>query len=101
VAKAFTMRRIEQLRPRVQQIADGLVDTMVAEEVPAELVGSCGPPLPIAVLCELPGVPFEDRADFRQWVDVYLPTSEFTARQVADSPARPRDHLASITWDHA
>jgi cytochrome P450 len=97
VAKAFTMRRIEQLRPRVQQIADGLVDTMVAEGAPAELVHDFGLPLPIAVMCELLGVPFDDRADFRRWADAYLSTSKFTREQVADARDRLRSYVTALT----
>ena len=97
VAKAFTMRRIEQLRPRVQQIADGLVDTMVAEGAPADLVQGFGLPLPIAVMCELLGVPFEDRADFRRWADAYLSTSKFTREQVGESRAQLREYVAALT----
>ncbi|MGW3650302.1 cytochrome P450 [Streptomyces sp. NPDC000878] len=97
VAKAFTIRRVEQLRPRVQQIADGLVDTMVAEGAPADFVQAFGLPLPIAVMCELLGVPFEDRTDFRRWADAYLSTSKFTREQVADSRAQLREYVAALT----
>jgi cytochrome P450 len=97
VAKAFTMRRIDQLRPRVQQIADGLVDTMVTEGPPTDLVRDFGLPLPIAVMCELLGVPFEDRSDFRRWADAYLSTSKFTREQVADSRAQLREYVAALT----
>jgi cytochrome P450 len=90
VARAFTMRRIESLRPRVQQIADGLVDAMLAEGPPVDLVHAFGLPLPIAVMCELLGVPFEDRSDFRQWADAYLSTSKFTEEQVADARTQLR-----------
>ncbi|MEV0470284.1 cytochrome P450 [Streptomyces prunicolor] len=97
VAKAFTMRRIDQLRPRVQQIADGLVDTMLAEGPPTDLVHDFGLPLPIAVMCELLGVPFEDRGDFRRWADAYLSTSKFTREQVADSRAQLREYVSGLT----
>ncbi|MFF1678175.1 cytochrome P450 [Streptomyces sp. NPDC058256] len=97
VAKAFTMRRIEQLRPRVQQIADGLVDTMVTKGAPTDLVQDFGLPLPIAVMCELLGVPFEDRADFRRWADAYLSTSKFTREEVAESRAQLREYVSALT----
>jgi cytochrome P450 len=97
VARAFTMRRIESLRPRVQQIADGLVDAMLAEGPPVDLVHAFGLPLPIAVMCELLGVPFEDRSDFRQWADAYLSTSKFTEEQVADARTQLRGYVAALT----
>jgi len=97
VAKGFTMRRIERLRPRVQRIANEFVDTMLAEGAPADLVQDFGLPLPIAVMCDLLGVPFEDRADFRLWSDAYLSTTKFTREQVADYRTRLRAYVAVLT----
>jgi cytochrome P450 len=96
VTKAFTARRIEALRPRAQQIADELVDAMLAKGAPAELVEDFALPLPIAVICELLGVPFEDRADFRLWSDAMLSTTKFTIEQVADHRNRMRDYVTGL-----
>ncbi|GAA3658933.1 cytochrome P450 [Lentzea atacamensis] len=71
VSKAFTVRRIEQLRPRAQQITDDLLDRM---DNPGDLVEGFTMPFPITVICELLGVPFEDRADFRMWSNQVLAT---------------------------
>ncbi|MFE0605296.1 cytochrome P450 [Streptomyces sp. NPDC058892] len=68
VAREFTARRVESLRPRVQQITDGLLDAM--EALPgrrADLIASFAVPLPMTVICELLGVPNLDRARFRYW----------------------------------
>jgi len=74
VATAFTARRTEQLRPRIQQIIDELLDDMIAKGSPADLAESLAWPLPIVVICELLGVPVEDRDKFREWTDVSLAT---------------------------
>ncbi|MEW2619262.1 cytochrome P450 [Streptomyces sp. NPDC048106] len=68
VARAFTMRRVEQLRPRVQRIADGLLDEMLSpgRAGRADLIASLAYPLPLTVICELLGVPEMDRAEFRE-----------------------------------
>ncbi|MBB5122092.1 cytochrome P450 family protein [Streptomyces eurocidicus] len=66
VAGEFTARRIEALRPRVRQLADELLDA-VAPLGAADLVESFARPLPIAVICELLGVPAEDREAFHEW----------------------------------
>ncbi|MEW2574885.1 cytochrome P450 family protein [Streptomyces syringium] len=66
VAKAFTPRRVEAMRPRIQQITDALIDA-VAPHGTADLIPALAFPLPITVICELLGVPVEDRADFRVW----------------------------------
>jgi cytochrome P450 len=66
VSKAFTPRMIERLRPRIQEIADGLIDP-VAFTGEMELVSSFAFPLPITVIAELLGVPPADRDRFREW----------------------------------
>ena len=59
VAKAFTVRRVEALRPRIQQILDDLTDTMLANGSPADLAAALNWPLPITVICEMLGVPVD------------------------------------------
>ncbi|GAA4107692.1 cytochrome P450 [Streptomyces hundungensis] len=66
VAREFTPRRIEALRPRVQEITDGLLDTMLAAPGrAADLIDSLAFPLPMTVISELIGVPDLDREAFR------------------------------------
>ena len=71
VSKAFTPRIIERLRPRIQEIADGLIDP-VAARGEMELVSSFAFPLPITVIAELLGVPPADRDRFREWSDAMV-----------------------------
>lgn len=71
VTTAFTPRRVEGLRPRIQQITDGLLDT-IAGNGQADLVASLAEPLPITVISELLGVPVDDRADLRAWTNEML-----------------------------
>jgi cytochrome P450 len=66
VAREFTARRVMAMRPRVQQIVDGLLDTM-AETPDADVVASFAHPLPIQVICELLGVEEGRRSDFGRW----------------------------------
>jgi cytochrome P450 len=57
---------VDQLRPRIQEIADGLIDSVrAAGEM--ELVSEFAFPLPITVIAELLGVPAADRERFREW----------------------------------
>ncbi|MFK3982419.1 cytochrome P450 [Micromonospora sp. NPDC050397] len=72
VAKAFTSRRVEQLRPRTQEIVDGLIDGLLAAGAPADLAERFAWPLPITVICELLGVPAADQGTFRKLVDTWL-----------------------------
>lgn len=71
VAKAFTPRMVERLRPRIEEIADDLVDR-VAAEGRMELVDDFAFPLPIIVIAELLGIPAEDRDRFRVWSNSFL-----------------------------
>jgi cytochrome P450 len=66
VAKAFTTRSVAPLRPRIEQIADELLDEMVDQDT-VELLESYAYPLPIRVITELLGIPFDDREQFTQW----------------------------------
>jgi len=66
VNKAFTARRVEQLRPRIAAIAAELLDDMSTRDE-VDLLTSFAFPLPITVICELLGVPVADRDEFRAW----------------------------------
>ncbi|MFF8314503.1 cytochrome P450 family protein [Streptomyces lydicus] len=81
VAKEFTTRRVEGLRPRVQQITDELLDAMLAApDRRADLVEALAFPLPMTVICELIGVPAMDREAFRGWSnELVAPTGEEAA----------------------
>ncbi len=66
VNKAFTPRVVETLRPRIQQIVDDLL-ARVGEVHEMDLIADFAYPLPITVICEMLGVPAEDRETFKQW----------------------------------
>jgi cytochrome P450 len=85
VSKAFTARRVEGLRPRVQEITDGLLDR-ITPRGSADLVAEFGLPLPITVIGELLGVPETDRDRFREWTD-----------EMRDRPFDPGSDLALVT----
>ncbi|MEU6807978.1 cytochrome P450 [Streptomyces sp. NPDC046831] len=62
----FTLKRAAELRPRIRRIVDGLLDAMVAQGPPAELVGAFALPVPSMVICELLGVPYADHEFFEE-----------------------------------
>jgi cytochrome P450 len=66
VSKAFTPRVVERLRPHIQQIVDGLLDR-VESAGSMDLIESFAYPLPVIVICQMLGVPVEDRERFKQW----------------------------------
>jgi cytochrome P450 len=61
----FLIRKVEALRPRVQEMADGFLDRMAADRPPADLVAAFALPIPSLVICLLLGVPYADHAYFQ------------------------------------
>ncbi|GGN79356.1 cytochrome P450 hydroxylase [Streptomyces albiflavescens] len=111
VSKAFTARRVAELRPRVQEITDQLLDAIVPAGK-ADLVEDFALPLPVTVIRELLGVPVADRHDFQRWTDEMILQGDeppdpvrvgrawrqmrsYLTRLLADKRARPGDDLLS------
>lgn len=74
VSKAFTLRRIEQMRPRIEQITDELIAAMPREGV-VDLIDALAFPMPITVICEMLGIPTDDRDDIRTWTNEIITTT--------------------------
>ncbi|MFF8473766.1 cytochrome P450 [Streptomyces sp. NPDC015414] len=88
VTRAFTMRRVERLRPRIQRITDDLLDEMLPRGR-ADLIEALAYPLPLTVICELLGVPDMDRAEFRRIsTEVVAPISADTEYDAVVALAR-------------
>ncbi len=66
VNKAFTPRVVEELRPRIQEIVDELLDA-VAAKGEMEVIEDLAYLLPVTVICEMLGVPVEDQEQFKGW----------------------------------
>ncbi|TYB56168.1 cytochrome P450 [Nonomuraea sp. PA05] len=64
--KDFTLRRINGLRPRIQEIVDGFLEEMTAKGPPADLVQDFALPVPSLVISLLLGVPYEDHEFFQR-----------------------------------
>jgi cytochrome P450 PksS len=113
VSKAFTARRIERLRGRVQEICDGLLPAASSRES-FDVIARYALPIPFTVIAELLGIPEEDRRHFHRLVQGSLaigaPTGyldvpiavpylwmliRFFRRLFAERRARPRDDLIS------
>jgi cytochrome P450 len=108
VSKAFTNRRIQALAPRIQQIADQLIDG-IQDQGQMDLIDAYAFPLPIIVICELLGVPAADRDKFRIWSSTFLGIAEnqpayvqrltdfvqYIGRMVAERRQKPMDDLIS------
>ncbi|WP_104530925.1 cytochrome P450 family protein [Streptomyces specialis] len=71
IGKAFSVRRMEAIRPRVEEIAEDLLARMKPDAV-TDLVDDYAHPLATTVICEILGVPDADRTDFRLWATAML-----------------------------
>ena len=113
VSKAFTPGRIAALRPRIAEITADILDAMerrAADGNISDLIEEFAFPLPVRVICELLGVPYEDRDAFRVWTHTLLggtPRSseqtqsaatamyEYNRRLLASKRAAPADDMLS------
>ncbi|MFI9204759.1 cytochrome P450 [Streptomyces sp. NPDC053048] len=67
--RPLTPRRVAALRPRIEEITGRVVDAFVAAGPPGDLVRGVAFPVPIAVICEILGIPESDSAVFGRWAD--------------------------------
>ncbi|MER6983863.1 cytochrome P450 [Streptomyces carpinensis] len=63
---SFTLKRATELRPQIQRTVDGLLDEMIAQGPPADLVAAFALPVPSMVICALLGVPYADHEFFEE-----------------------------------
>ena len=89
VTKAFTVRRVEALRPHIQGLADTLLDRIGGAKT-IDVLAALAHPLPSLVICEMLGVPDSDRPRFSRWtediaflLDVGIPSHRLTAGEAA------------------
>ncbi|MET9814763.1 cytochrome P450 [Streptomyces sp. NPDC006129] len=75
VAGAFTVSATKRLRPRAQELLDELVDAVLRDGPPADLVERVLEPFPIALVSEVMGVPGADRDRVHAWTRQIISTS--------------------------
>ncbi|MEU0568214.1 cytochrome P450 [Nonomuraea sp. NPDC005983] len=109
----FTVRRMRLLTERVEQIAAEHLDAMEKAGPPTDLVTAFAKPIPAIVICELLGVPYEDRGRFQEQIDTFLSgetsdedliaaytaTQQYLAELVAAKRANPTDDVLSDLLD--
>ncbi len=65
----FSPKHLRALAPRVETLITGLLNELAEQGPPADLHARLALPLPILVICELLGVPYSDREQFRAWAE--------------------------------
>jgi cytochrome P450 len=92
-ARAFTARRIEAYRPRVQAITDELIDALMAAGPPGDLVSGLVVPLPVIVTCELLSIPVADRDQIADWANDIMALTAHGQAAAAKADAELRAYL--------
>lgn len=86
---AFTVRRMRRLETRIIEITEHYLDELAAAGAPADLVPAFALPIPSMVICEMLGVPVEERAWFQrrsaELFDLDLPAADRTAAMAETS----------------
>ncbi|WP_214408258.1 cytochrome P450 family protein [Pseudonocardia lacus] len=95
VSRSFTLRRMEALRPRVAQIAGELIDGLPADGA-VDVMSRYAFMLPVLVICELLGVPAEDRDDFAAWSNDMVDAADRAEGMANDSSARLYGYLSEL-----
>ena len=101
VAKAFARGHVERLRPRVFELADGLLDAAVGAGGPDgfDLIADYAEPLPVMVIAELLGIPEADRHLLRPWSQAIVKMYEFdrTPEQQTEAVAAAAEFAAYMS----
>ncbi len=96
VTSEFTARRVNEMRPGIQQVVDDLLDRMTGRTPPADLIQEFVLPLPSLVFAQLVGVPYEDYDMFVTGVDA-LVSVNLTEEQAARAFQDLADYLDRLT----
>jgi cytochrome P450 len=83
----FTVKKVEQLRPRIQELVNGFLDQMISTGQPADLVREYALPIPSMVISLLLGVPYADHDFFQQHSAVLLDRSASAEEKAAAAMA--------------
>ncbi len=81
VREPFSLRAVEQLRPRVEAIASDLVGRLAGRRS-FDLIADLALPLPVTVIAELLGIPVSDRDRFRAWTQAVLGRADTEAEMM-------------------
>jgi Cytochrome P450 len=85
VNRAFVTRQVERLRPRIERLADELIDRFPAGEV--DLLTAYATPIPITIICELIGVPDEEAPQLLDWSHRMVAMYQFARDPAAEDAA--------------
>jgi cytochrome P450 len=93
--RAFTARRVQQFRPRIQQIATELLADP-AVEPPSDLNAAFAQPFAGQVVCEFVGVPYADRARFEPLFKAIVSTTSHTVEEIGAAVTQAQNYFSEL-----
>ena len=91
----FMIKRVEALRPRIQSIVDGLIDDLVRQGPPADLLRALALPVPSLVICQLLGVPYTDHDYFQERTQLIV-SRDVDVTQVVRATGELTEYLTGL-----
>ncbi len=95
VMRSFTVKHITAMQRRIEAMADQLVDEMVKQGSPADLLAIVGFPLPVWVICELLGMPAIDRDKLAHWSNTMLSMTRYTQQEIDEARAEFNHYMTA------
>lgn len=95
LARFFAIRRIDSLRPRIQDMVDELLADMLEAGPPADFVEAFALPLPSLAICEILGVPYDERDVFQRCSKITASTSA-TVDEMTTARVELRKYLSEL-----
>lgn len=88
ISKAFNRNRIESLRPKIQEIAEELLDQLDDQESSFDLISQYAEPLPVRIIAELLGFPRDEEHLLRPWSQAIVKMYEVAPSESAQREAQ-------------
>jgi cytochrome P450 len=87
LTKDFTVKRVDDMRPRIEEMANGFIDEMIVKGAPADLVRGYALPIPSLVISLLLGVPYTEHEFFQENTSTMLSLTASRAERDAAAGA--------------
>ncbi|WP_031511962.1 cytochrome P450 [Streptomyces sp. NRRL F-5123] len=100
ISPAFTPRKAELWRARIEEIAHELIDRLEAGPRPADLHHDFAAVLPVWVICEMVGAPVEDRAKLQEWTDRLVSITAHTPEERLSAREESAAYVAGLIARH-
>ncbi|GAA3367573.1 cytochrome P450 [Streptomyces sannanensis] len=98
-SQAFTKRHVDRMRPAITRLADTLLDEMAEQGPPADLAYHLSEKFPQHTICELLGIPAEDRSRMQEYAHQLLSTGPDGRQAAAAAKAELRAYFGEMVGE--